>query len=96
MPRYIDAKQIRYSWMIDADGKEHDGVTLQSIIDKVPTADVVEVKHGKWIRYGINSKSCTCSNCNITQTVNIYNDKVMFNYCPYCGAKMKRSDDKNE
>ena len=40
MARYIDAKQIRYCWMYDADGKEHDGVTLQSVIDKVPTADV--------------------------------------------------------
>ena len=41
MERYIDAKKIRYCWMYDADGKEHDGVTLQSVIDKVPTADVV-------------------------------------------------------
>lgn len=41
MARYIDAKQIRYCWMIDADGTEHDGVTLQSVIDKIPTADVV-------------------------------------------------------
>lgn len=41
MARYIDAKQIRYCWMIDADGKEHDGVTLQSVINKIPTADVV-------------------------------------------------------
>ena len=41
MPRHIDASQIRYTWMIDADGEEHDGVTLQSVIDKVPTADVV-------------------------------------------------------
>ena len=40
MPRYIDAKKIRYCWMYDADGKEHDGVTLQSVIDKVPTEDV--------------------------------------------------------
>ena len=41
MSRYIDARQIRYCWMFDADGTEHDGVTLHSVIDKVPTADVV-------------------------------------------------------
>lgn len=41
MPRYIDAKKIRYCWMYDSDGEEHDGVTLQSVIAKVPTADVV-------------------------------------------------------
>ena len=51
-------------------------------------ADFQEVKHGEWKRFGDNSKTCTCSNCNITQTVNVYNDKVMFEYCPYCGAKM--------
>lgn len=43
MARYIDAKQIRYCWMY-TDGKEHDGVTLQSVIDKVPTANVVEAE----------------------------------------------------
>lgn len=35
--RLIDANKIVYSWQIDADGQEHDGVTLQSIIDKMPT-----------------------------------------------------------
>lgn len=41
MARFIDAEQIIYCWMYDADGKEHDGVTLRSVIHKVPTADVV-------------------------------------------------------
>ena len=41
--RLIDADRIVYSWHIDADGEEHDGVTLQSIIDKIPTVDAVEV-----------------------------------------------------
>lgn len=41
MPRYIDAKKIRYCWMYDDDGIEHDGVTLHSIVDKTPTEDVV-------------------------------------------------------
>ena len=42
MSRYIDADKIIYTWLIDNDGKEHDGVTLQSVIDMMPTADVVE------------------------------------------------------
>lgn len=41
--RLIDADRIVYSWHIDADGEEHDGVTLESIIDKIPTVDAVEV-----------------------------------------------------
>lgn len=50
-PRLIDARQIRYSWMIDADGEEHDGVTLQSIIDKMPTVDAVEIVRCKDCEY---------------------------------------------
>ena len=56
--RLIDADRIVYSWIIDADGEEHDGVTLQSIIHKMPTIDAVEVvrckdcenwdEHGHW------------------------------------------------
>ena len=51
MSRYIDAEQIVYTWLIDNDGKEHDGVTLQSVIDMMPTADVVEVVRCKDCRY---------------------------------------------
>lgn len=49
--KLIDADRIVYSWIIDADGEEHDGVTLQSIIHKMPTIDAVEVvrcKDCKW------------------------------------------------
>lgn len=81
MPRYIDAKQIRYSWMIDADGEEHDGVTLQSIVDKVPTADVVEVKYGIKHKSSISNTGLMCTAC----FSDIDRDAV---FCKYCGAKM--------
>ena len=79
----MDAKQIRYSWMIDADGEEHDGVTLQSIIDKVPAADVVEVKHGHWIRkdYKPCGHDYYCSVCG-------YAVPQEYKHCPECIAKM--------
>ncbi len=46
---------------------------------------------GKWgiIKIGDGEKVRTCTNCYISQSVNVYNGKVMFNYCPYCGASMK-------
>lgn len=37
----IDRNQIRYFWVEHEDGT--DGITLQSIIDKMPTVDAVEV-----------------------------------------------------
>lgn len=41
MGRYIDTGKITYMWQEYKDGKYTDGVTLQSIIDRVPTEDVV-------------------------------------------------------
>lgn len=57
---------------------------------ELPPADVVQVVHGQWIKeYWHGKRTRCCSVCNITQTVNVYEDKVKFNYCPYCGAKME-------
>lgn len=47
--------------------------------------------NGNWriAKIGDGGTTRTCSNCHISQTVNVYNNKVMFKYCPYCGAKME-------
>ena len=64
--RLIDADRIVYSWHIDADGEEHDGVTLQSIIRKMPTIDAVEVvrcrdcKH--WYQDADSGMACEFTN----------------------------------
>lgn len=87
MPRLIDADRIVYSWTIDNDGEEHDGVTLQSIIDKLPTVDAEPVRHGHWI---FNPKDAIemmftlpkCSECG-------HESSDALNYCPNCGAKMQ-------
>lgn len=89
----IDRKQIRYCWTIDADGEEHDGVTLQSIIDKMPIVDAVEVKHGEWVEHteiGTMNNRLKCSVCN-WETVFFVMGKREYNYCPNCGAKMDKS-----
>ena len=80
--RLIDAERIVYSWIIDKDGEEHDGITLQSIIDKLPTVDAEPVRHGHWEvvdeaeprRYG----------CSVCKKLSWTED----NYCPNCGCKM--------
>lgn len=59
-----------------------------------------EVKHGKWMdgKYFLwkaKDKSAkgfhtaTCSNCNITQSVMVYQGKIKYNFCPNCGADMR-------
>ena len=83
MPRLIDANRIVYSWVIDNDGEEHDGITLQSIIDKMPTVDAKPVRHGHW---EIDMRgNWACSLCGNDP----YHDNMKnMNYCPNCGARM--------
>lgn len=57
MSRLVDADRIVYSWIVDNDGEEHDGITLQSIIDKMPTVDAVEVVRCKDCYYCTTEKS---------------------------------------
>ena len=57
-----------------------------SIIKNQPTADVQEVRHGKWDEelYDI-----ICSACK--ESFNIMdNDAYRFDFCPHCGAKMDK------
>ena len=72
-----------------------DGVDAIDIedVDAIPAADVVPVRHGRWIdaypdiepnpmfMYGI------CSECGFEQGISKY-----LNYCPNCGSKMDRCD----
>ena len=58
----------------------------------IPTADVVEVKHGEWLPIVIQDNyleppycdSCKCSVCEYEIDVS----ETVYNYCPNCGAKM--------
>lgn len=64
-----------------------------SCVDAAPTADVVEVKHGKWTLF--------LDSYGYTQTEEDYDDLyecsvckntvlgAVFNFCPWCGTKME-------
>ena len=90
--RLIDAERIVYSWIIDKDGEKHDGITLQSIIDKLPTVDAEPVRHGRWqkernpMMYQIVPYVYVCSQCG---TAFEYETP----YCGECGAKMDEVED---
>lgn len=58
--------------------------------DEIPTADVAQVRHGRWVRDG---DFLVCLNCeseiNIKNSLGVENRK---DYCPNCGAKMDLED----
>lgn len=77
MPRYIDAEKIKYTEYINGD------VTVsKDLVEKIPTADVQEVRYGEWIEsnYGI----CHCSECGFEYK----SQAEVTQYCPVCGANM--------
>lgn len=99
--RLIDANKIIYSWQIDADGQEHDGVTLQSIIDKMPTINPEPRKKGKWIKIpefcgddvsGFIDNHFSCSECKKEAEINSWGFYILSNFCPNCGADMREGD----
>ena len=80
MSRYIDAECDCVTEVINrrAFNSRED---VQDFLDNIPTADVVPVKHGRWI-----SAKYKCSECGVLVWGND------FNYCPNCGAEMNGDD----
>lgn len=63
-------------------------------IASVPAADVVEARHGRWIRtdgiaHGIVSRVCSCSLCKRNAGVSENGFWYLSDYCPNCGADMR-------
>lgn len=98
-PRYIDANQIVY-WIrhISRDGLEDDirKVAFKDAIERIPTADVQEIKHAKWVHYG---EDVQCSNCGYVSDDICYEGDmdsgyytVLPHYCSNCGAKMMEEE----
>lgn len=84
MSRYIDADKIPY--VISEDGCLDD-FAYRYDINEVPTADVVEVRHGEWriVDSDLGYVEAECSLCRCR--VMFYADPS-YHYCPNCGAKM--------
>lgn len=98
MSKYIDLDKIPFVVGFDAKTDEEIRLVTKKQLDDIPTADVVEVRHGKWLsayEYALkigatgelienakNDKRWKFC-CHCEQPV-----KWDYNYCPTCGAKM--------
>lgn len=94
MPRYIDAEELKR--IISANEWKNDAVpcVVRIIIDRIPTADVQEVKKTRWVHLG-GDEWC-CSNCgDVFNTEGSWNEPTK-RYCENCGAKNEEVADDAE
>lgn len=64
---------------------------IHTVIDNAPTVDAVVVKYGKWKLPKRGDKmQRVCSSCSNTvrQASVDVGQPYLYNFCPYCGAKM--------
>ena len=98
MRRYIDADKFAKDL---AEQCCHKAVVM-SVLDRQPTADVEEVRHGEWIEKddGWDGVFYTCSVCHCDwTTIDGTPFENNMRYCPECGAKMdgeRKNENANE
>lgn len=72
-----------------------DNSSIADIINGQPTADVQEVKRGKWVKPGNDQdhKQWICSECKGLIETACYCWHCYYNYCPNCGARMEEFEE---
>ena len=85
MPDYIDREAANLA--LAEQGFDWD--KAKQALASVPTADVVPVVHGKWIKRGYvcGDYEWECSACHETEWRGLSGADVM-RFCMFCGAKM--------
>ena len=94
MNEYIERERLLRRFNID-DMMNVNGTLIsledaRNTISNFPTADVVPIRHGRWIGIPLcGSDDCECSECGnwCNIHVNLCGEPIQ-KYCPYCGAKM--------
>ena len=81
--------------------KQKKGVLMAiSKLKEAPVADVVEVRHGKWVMRGGRFRCSECDGKALMQDVGGTGgfshefEQVKSNICPHCGAKMDGKEEK--
>ena len=87
LTKYAWASPVRNEQRVTVDADD-----VQFGVDKIPSADVAPVRHGRWIDLGDNywERGCTstrykCSECGRRAG---QKQAKLYHYCPNCGAKM--------
>lgn len=92
MSNYIDKRQLfeKMEWDNDIQKWTIDGDDYSNI----PAADVVPVRHGRWIPSDYTGDCCyTCSECGFVRDAYLLD---IGNYCPACGTLMDGKEGEHE
>nr|DAG70837.1 MAG TPA: DNA-directed RNA polymerase [Caudoviricetes sp.] len=82
---------------IISNGEYYGYCTEDVRLNSIPAADVVEVRHGRWIHpHWCNDVSAAdCSECGFEAQHREYRGvQKYYKLCPSCGALMDKEDDK--
>lgn len=102
MTRYINAEETKS--VIKENDWRNPAVpnVVNMIIDRIPTADVEEVRHGKWVDDIFGQGDMICSECEQYPATDEDGNPLSAlacwqpEYCPNCGAKMDGKEDKTQ
>ena len=62
---------------------------LRNYVEAFESADVEEVRHGKWEKQQNSKEKCSECGCGVVFQI-VYGRWEYENYCPHCGAKMDK------
>lgn len=66
---------------------------VNSEVEAIPAADVVEIRHGRWnVVEILTDDTQTVGKCSICSDIISWFEKLP-NYCPNCGARMDKEDE---
>ena len=66
------------------------------LLDSIPAADVVEVRHGRWEAWMPDKNGETrefiCTGCRFMVEMSWKQKECDYEWCPYCGCKMDKEE----
>ena len=70
--------------------------TLEDALNRIPAADVVEVRHGRWEAWMPDKNGETrefiCTGCRFMVEMSWKQKECDYEWCPYCGCKMDKEE----
>lgn len=92
MARYIEAEETINVIRANDWSNPAVPIAVSIIIDRIPSADVAPVVHGKWLPAGLFDDFAKCSACGSMEHSLHEVYRIPHRYCLNCGAKMDLGD----